>query len=175
MATPKLEGNGTSVTSQSKSAIAGGLGVGFGLAKILDLETGIYYIQSKFSYDSSVGELIEQLDALSLPLLFRFRFSRYFSLGLGGFVSMASGKVKTTFGGATYETAYDLAGLEDINYGALGSVTLELPLSHSVSFLVDGRYLLGLRNLMKDTSTKLETKNLLLMGGFRWIIGGSKN
>ena len=105
-----------------------------------------------FSMDTSQKEI-------QIPVLLRFTALPMFSIGAGGFYSVAMGDPSVSISDPTLQAAVNATASSAVkgNYGLAGSIAFNMPILPTVSVLVDGRYLYGLKNLAASTSTDKET------------------
>ena len=168
--TPKLQGSSGVIASNGTVMLAGGIGINIGLYKALEFEFGGYYSPRKYSYTTSLGAETDELTSVVVPVLLRLRLSRFLSIGAGAFSGIGVGKVKASTSTTSVEYTYNEAQVHDLNYGVAGSFAIELPISKTLAFTIDGRYLYGLQDLLRATTQKLETRELQVLWGFRIIL-----
>jgi len=161
--------NGTdfkTVSGDSSLGLGGGALFGMWLSHSFELETGLLYISRIIG--SKTTAVISGTDVTinyktttrgwQVPLLLRYHFGSYLSLGGGGYYTMGSGKVKSemtteALGISTttsQEETYEDADFKKKDMGVLASVALRIPLNPATAFLVDGRYLMGLNDVNAD-------------------------
>jgi hypothetical protein len=139
----------------------------FDLGSFLGLEVGALRVarqftqslvstQSGFTFDVDTEY---RFQAWQFPLLIRLRPSTNFSIGVGGYATLGSGKVRGmtlgTLNGSVFsdgsEGTFTDQNLKGRDFGLAGSVSLALPLG-AADLFVDGRYLLGLTEQLLDAT-----------------------
>ncbi|MGE4234296.1 MAG: outer membrane beta-barrel protein [Bacteriovoracia bacterium] len=130
----------------------GGILPEFMLGKMTGLEIGALFMTRKTSYSLAVetypGRTEQattslEINAVEVPLVFRFWLARAISIGLGGYYGIAVGdaSVSTKIGNTSYTSTSPASGSD---YGAIGNIRLDIPFGKSFGFVIDGRYLYGL-------------------------------
>lgn len=135
-------------TTNTATRIGYGGGVLFqGGGPMFGGELGALYMGRKYSNSAATIDMTSK--QLEFSALARVWFNRYVGIGLGGYYALAMGDL--SFSDGTTAT-YDAQNLNKNDIGLVGSLNFMVPLSQSVSFNVDGRYLFGLTNLANDTA-----------------------
>lgn len=143
-------------TYTKKFAFGGGLLFGFPLSPRMEFEVGGLY--SPFKIDSTSSDLTMTLSGnrLIVPLTLRFHLAPSISIGVGGFASSGMGKVKAsaTFMGTSLEQefSYGDLGQSNLNYGVHGSLGIAIPIGSGTAIILDGRYLMGLKNVLLNAT-----------------------
>jgi hypothetical protein len=169
-------------TFSAKLGLGGGVLVDFNVAQKVALSIGAIYQQIKYETKGSLlgFDFTQETKAtgVHLPVAVRFWLSPMFALGIGGYFDLAMGDIKTstTVAGTTSEdtSTYDEAQIKKTNYGALASLALRFPLGGSASFLIDGRYKLGLANLNNapGSTTTFKMNDIQALVGVSFRMGG---
>lgn len=140
---------------------AGGLLINLSLEhSMFTLELGGLYVRHK----EAIGSGFISTSAIEIPLDFRYWLFRGVSIGAGGYYSTAQGNLQLSdrSGNVTYDGVYSGYRTKE-DFGGLGSLRIELPLSLSTHFLLDGNYLYGLRNI-NDSGDGTTLKNREFQG-----------
>ena len=143
----------------SKLALGGGALLEFRSSPGFGLEFGGIYTPRKFDAAGAAWEF----NQIQIPVVLRFHLSPYFTFGLGGYYGIAMGNWKLN--GA--EVTYNGSAFEKSDFGVLGSLGLRIPLGSSMRFLVDGRYIYGLKDTDK-TGNELKYSDVQLLAGFQF-------
>jgi hypothetical protein len=150
-----------------------------------EFEFGLIYAGRSFvesdggSFDFSyTGNTIQN------PILLRYGFTRFMSLGVGFYGSLPIGDLVVTQNGQTKSESYadHLAStlpLKTLDYGGLASVRFNVPITAKLDLMLDGRYLMSLSNSAvkpqtpTGTATSYKFNDLQLLAGVS-IVFGSK-
>ncbi len=179
--------NGVTITNTKDSSsvgLGGGALLGIGLGSAFEIESGLIYVTRKGSVTFSILSIAETLTVTThgwqVPVLLRYNPLPFLSFGAGGYAFLGMGKVKNhTTGELTNngtakesEQTYSEADLKKNDFGLLFSAALRVPLSPFFSFLVDGRYALGMTDVNadpSDTTPALVQKytDMQVLAGFR--------
>lgn len=100
-------------------------------------EVGVSMVERKFGEEST--ETL--MKTLEVPVLARYNFLKYFSVGVGAYYAMAQGEVQAGSNTMPYEDA----GLESNDYGLVGAVGVKIPLGR-FHVSLEGRQLYGMRD-----------------------------
>lgn len=138
------------VDSTGRLGVGGGLLFEVGLGRQLSLDVGTLYVNRK---QVAAGE-VASYAGLQVPVVVRIWTNQYLSFGFGGHYTYAlSGDVPATRG----------------DYGALASVAVELPITKTVNFVADGRYIYGVADGAPDDDALVIRQNeIQVLVGFRF-------
>jgi hypothetical protein len=160
------------VTSQINNITYGqGLGLELGVlveiearSKTFSFETGMLYQKKNVTSLTSGSDVTyhENFNDLEVPLIFRARLNRVFSLGLGSYLDYGLGNINETSSNGSSNTSFSEENLVRLDYGLIGSVRYDL-LSR---FFVDARFHLGLENLSGATGTSFKFNAFQILLGF---------
>src|SRR5690606_10684890 len=140
-----------STTYSAKLGIGGGLLFAFPMGAKMGLEVGALYAGRKSEVTSSGTTAEVCSTGIEVPVLLRFKLGNVVSLGVGGYVHQAMGKLKIKASGVEVESSYSDFGLKSREYGAAASLGFEFPMGKN-ALVVDGRYLLGLNDLSHSSA-----------------------
>lgn len=182
------EGNDEAQYKKRKSGFLGGLG--FDMGKRVGLEIDFFYMQKGVRYSGSIaeegatitGRADVNVDEVCAPVLLKIKFmpgSTPFIVAGGEIGYVLSNKVKWSW--TDPETQQQEAGTEDIieytnriDYGLVFGAGYELQLG-SGTLVLQGRYHLGLANIMKEDSTEeadasswTKTNAIVLLIGYKF-------
>jgi hypothetical protein len=145
------------------------------------VEIGAEYYQQKFSFSNSGSGFTDSFNTLEVPVSLNVHLNRAFYLSLGGYVSSVLGNVTSTPDtGAASEGGISSLFQRPINFGALGGLGINLPLSGSVSFRAEGRYQLALSNawdaatIAANSSASWKYSGVQALAGLTFNLGGGK-
>lgn len=117
----------------------------FGVAPGFEAETGLLFAPTVFGQGDPATE--RKFQQVQIPLLLRFTAAPMVSVGAGGYYAMNTGDLETTpAGGTTTTQPLENTNIGGSDLGLVGSVGVNFSLAPMVSFLVDARYLLGLKD-----------------------------
>lgn len=137
-------------TLQTTTRFSIGVGASFNFELInhFSLEPGFIYVSRSFSTTSALAPRTEySLSTFQFPLLLRYWISKHFSLGGGPYLAHGFAKIKMNQeGNSTNLDFQDLQWSTD-DLGFIGGIQYKVPFNELFSFLIEGRYLLGLKNL----------------------------
>lgn len=158
----------TGATVANKTGFGGGMMIEFPLGSKVGFEIGAVYTPYIYGLTSSGLDWTISWNMIHAPALFRFHFGNVFSLGLGGYYGMAMGKMKlkATALGQTVEAEDDLDSAAKSDYGVVGSMGFTFRLGKSMRFILEGRYLHGLKNLSASSSTTAYFSHMQGLAGF---------
>ncbi len=178
---------GTSFGS-AKGTIGGGLLVEFTKAGgLLGVETGVLMTPVKYTVNVALtspatvtGAVTVSRSQLLIPLIVRFHLGKVFSLGAGAYYGIAQGKIKQTTvltapAEATTETeqTYSEAKYATSNLQGVGSLRMVFG-GQKIGFLLEGQYLMGLKNVNTDTTAgndgKVKTGGMQFLGGVSFML-----
>lgn len=154
----------SSVSTQTSASPA--LNIGFlanlNVTRMFSIETGLLYIPRLTNSKTltSTTDLTFRQNVLQVPVMARLWVAKYFSFGLGGYVSQAvgnvgvSGKIATGNGNSRDVTnndftdrSYKGVGLKTFDYGLTGGIQGRIPMGERFQMLLDGRLDYGLQDL----------------------------
>ncbi len=175
----KVNGVDATLGTSGASAFGGGALLGFAMAPAFEFETGALYITRKYDMTIAAAGVsqtsTQSQHAVEIPALLRYHVAHYFSVGAGGYAAIGTGNVKTTGpSGTVTSSTYASAGLKNRDYGVLFSAALHIPVSTGASFLVDGRYSMGLTDVNADSkSLPVEEKynDIQVLAGLQFHLG----
>jgi hypothetical protein len=183
--TPSITGASTAngpLTGSGSFAFGGGALLGFHMGQVVELELGAIYAGRKFSETDGVNSRTYTGNAIHVPVVLRFWLGRFISLGGGVYGNVGTGDFTisdSTGVSATESYSGHLLGqlgLRSQDYGALGSLKINIPFSQMVALTLDGRYLYSLTNSVADTSTGATYKfnDIQVLAGLRFGFGSMK-
>ena len=153
---------GTTYSSSSGSGYFFGALFTNHFSHLLSLELGIIYEHDQMgltvanSAANMSVNLTEHFSRLQVPLVLRAHLiPSFFNVGVGGYWSTSIGNVsvdssnQSIFTSKSTGSFFDL-GLLPTDLGAIGSVQITIPLMPMFKILIEGRYLIGLRNDTND-------------------------
>jgi hypothetical protein len=141
-------GGGATTGNSAKTGYAVGPTVNLGLLPELSLEIDALYSTSKYGQTNAAGiDVVTTTKAIEVPILVRYWFIPFASLGVGPYFSFAQGDIVTTAGPLEVTTTYDSQFYTKMDAGAAVSVNVSFPIASSLHLVADARYLLGLKNL----------------------------
>ncbi len=170
-ASPNISPVASGVKYQGKDKVSGGILLEFPLIAGLSLETGGLLLgYASKSIDSTINYDVEtQWSMISIPVVARYSFLHFLSVGAGPYFSFAAGskaKVKSVANGTTTtETEPDLTSAAKSDFGILGSFGAHVGLTKSFGLFGDLRYLLGLKNMTDVAGVSAKYNHLLFMAG----------
>jgi hypothetical protein len=157
-------------TPDTKLGYGGGAQIEFGLGPMVGLEIGAVYLGRKFQVSGSAVQTTTNY--AQIPVQLRYWVGRYFSLGAGGYFAQAIGDVKFSDGSSA---SYASLNEKTSDYGLIGSVGLNAPLSPTASLFAEGRFAYGL----DDQNTPAQAnparwQDIQVLVGLRFGTGGSR-
>ncbi len=186
--TTDTQGNDEAEYRKRKAGFLGGFG--FDMGKRIGLEIDFFYMQKGITYSGSIteegvtytGEGKIMLDEICAPVLLKVKFSpgsTPFIVAGGEIAYVLSNKVDWTF--TNPQTQQIESGTEDIientnriDYGLVFGAGYELKMGGG-SLVIQGRYHLGLANIMKNDSTDqadasswVKTNAMVLLVGYKF-------
>lgn len=138
-------------------------GTGFGFGGLIDFkvmtgfafETGGLYTPINKKVDAGIlGSKEVNANTLIIPAVLRFTAIPIISVGAGFYYGLPMGKVKTENATGGFSNS-EADGVSD--FGTVLSAAFRLPIAPTLGFLIDARYMLGLKDV--DTSALSTTKN----------------
>lgn len=186
----------STASTMSTSAVAPmvGLLLNVPVTSLFTIETGLLYaprvtntrVNSGSSFlgvpTSGPSDMTITQRVFEVPVVARLWLGKYFSLGLGGYLSHAvgdlaiGGEIPTTSGRReatnddVRDRSYEGIGLHKLDYGLSGGVQGRIPLTSRLGILLDTRLNYGLRDLRKDPPAgSTETRG----HSFKFLIGGA--
>jgi hypothetical protein len=152
--------------TDTKIGYGGGLLVDLPMNYWWSLEVGGLYVQRKtdFTDSSATGES----DGIEIPVLLRYHFNRYFSLGAGGYYNHAVGNYTLTSDttGASSSSSYSDSSLSNYDFGLAAGAAIHVPLTSRIDFMADGRYTYGLTNVDETSGNSLKYRDIQVLLGF---------
>jgi hypothetical protein len=148
----RIEGDGVALDSQQRVGWSGGLSAGFDMGRRAGWDLGLLWLNRV--HES--GGLESRRSYLALPLLLRARFGDRVSLGVGAYGAFGIG---TRWAGA--------GAAERLDFGAVGSMAFQAPISARFALLLEARYLYGLRDL-EFTAEGSGWRDVQLLAGLRF-------
>ncbi len=162
---PTMKINGASVPGKTNPTFGGGALLDFRLNMALGLQLGALYMPRSSINTSNTPNVTTTVDTLQVPVLLRIRLLPAVSLGAGAYYAFGIGNVTTTINGNSSTQSYAKANMTTSDYGLVGSLAVNLPLSQRVAFLVDARYLYGLQNNSTTSNIKLNWADVQVLAG----------
>ncbi|MBC7690319.1 MAG: outer membrane beta-barrel protein [Methylotenera sp.] len=155
---PKLSNN--SGSSSGDLGVGAGALLEFDTSMITAFEIGALYHPRKFS----AGGFSNTSKYILVPVQFRVHIVPMVVVGAGGYFAKGIGSsASLSFGGVT---ANGSGGTPDNDYGLMASAGLDLPLAPLFSLVLEGRYLLGL----KDVGNSTHWRDTQVLAGVRFGI-----
>ncbi len=165
-----VDGEGISITLDSRTGFAAGLSARFPLSAMLGLEIDGMYAQKGFKISDGEDSAELKLGYLEIPVLLNYELggssTRPFLLG-GATASIKAGcDVVATSGGVSAS-----ADCEEITDGEQNALDLGLTVGGGVAFnrfSVQARYTVGMSEIFDDNDDSVTSKNraLFLLAGF---------
>ncbi len=119
----------------------------------LELETGILFLNEKYEQPGATNTTTTRTAGQTqLPILLRWNFDQWFSLGVGGYFAWARGARDST--------------LSSSDQGLLGSLRAKFYISTELHFLLDARYQHGLSNQALIAGDSFNTRSIEILAGF---------
>lgn len=168
---PEMTKSANNYQFTEKMTLGGGALLSFG--SVVGLEFGALYTPRKSEYTSVLGSKVEETyNLVQFPVLIRAYLGDFLSLGVGGYYGRYTGDVEyqTTFanGIQTNSTStYAAANRAEDDYGAVASIGIYIPFSPLTRFVIDGRYLAGMKDQNKGTAEE-KFKDVLVLAGFQF-------
>ena len=156
-----------------------GLGAGvlleFRLLPLFGFELGALYAPRKFSHATlspSDAKITYTANMYQFPVLFRAHLGRTFSLGVGAYYAKAKGDLTvesvTNSGKSSQKATFASQGLSDSDYGLASSVAISFRLLPLTYLLLDGRYLMGLKNNSTVVGGDRKYNDMQLLAGLQF-------
>jgi hypothetical protein len=160
---PKFETASTQSLYTNRGDFGGGLLFEIPFGKVVGFEFGGMYQ----AYGDKIASLnyVEYWRYIHIPAVFKFHLGSVVSFGLGGFYNVSVGKAKQDLGGTV--TQVDLSTQQKSDYGAIGTLGFDFKLSNKLSFIAEGRFVYGMKDL-STSSTKDTFMHIQGIGGFGW-------
>jgi hypothetical protein len=150
----------------------GGITLGFKVFQKIDIEPGIIYGGSAFSTTSNQAPNTDySMTHAHFPLVVRYWLSDVFSAGGGVYYTHGTGNINITQNGITDVKGYNdlLWNTDDI--GFVMSLRFRSPINDLMSFVIDGRFLLGTRNMdNSETGKSFMTREFQGLAGIAFIL-----
>jgi hypothetical protein len=130
-------------------------GIGYGLLldwpfqKKYKFQFGLASLQRKY-----VAGTAQQSTAYHFPFNFKYLVAKQLALGLGGYYEL-----------------WSQSGLETMGYGAMASAVLDLPIMPGFGWIIDLRYLYGLRDMDPQAGEKALFMDVVAFTGLRLGFG----
>jgi hypothetical protein len=157
--------SGTADSSTAKMGYGGGFLIDSHMSREVGFQWGVLYVDQK--QDITSQSMTLERHELQIPLTLQFHLLPGLTIGAGGYYAHTVGDDTSTndsTGAVSKDSDNDLQ-YKSYDAGAEGGVALHLPLSRSVHFLADARYLQSFVN--QDTSGSEITKPR----GFQFMVG----
>jgi basic membrane lipoprotein Med (substrate-binding protein (PBP1-ABC) superfamily) len=157
--------NGTADSSTAKMGYGGGFLIDSHMSRAVGFQWGVLYVDQK--QDITTQSLTLERHQAQIPLTLQFHLLPGLTIGAGGYYAHTIGDDTATNDstGAVANESDNYLQYKSYDMGAEGGVALHLPLSRSVHFLVDARYLQSFVN--QDTSGTETTKPR----GYQFMVG----
>jgi hypothetical protein len=131
----------------------------------LQLETGVLSLGSEMQgYPASVNTT-DDFRETQIPVLLRFNFDPWLSLGVGGYVAFGQGNVSTAANGGTIKQSFDSAGFTSNDAGLTVSLKAKLHFNNDLSLVIDTRYEHGLKNRALTAGDDFSTRSIQVLAG----------
>jgi hypothetical protein len=155
---PYFDSSGATITSptEGRGSLGGGAEIEFPLSSLLGLEFGAVYVPRRLADTTVSPALVTSYNTFELPLQFRLWLGHRVSLGVGGYYSYALGGIQTSSG----STPYSVAGFKKSDEGLLASMGFQIPFHGSTALFVEGRYALGLSDIIDHAVVDATTPSL---------------
>lgn len=164
---------GTEYTGQS--SYGGGILLEARMIPMFGLEFGALYAPRKFSFSTATpvaAKFTMSANAYEFPVLLRFHLGRFFSFGVGGYYAKAKGDIAlaTEMNGATSSssTTFAAQNQSDSDYGIATSIALTSRLGPLTHLVLDGRYLIGLKNDSLAASGNMKFNDMEVLAGLQF-------
>ncbi len=146
--------NPSASASSSKLGLGGGALIDFVWLPQWRIEVGGLYVTRKIDFTGESSPQTQQGSGIQIPVLLRYNFNRFISFGAGGYYTRFIGNLSETSDstGVTANASYSANGLNDSEFGLVGSLAIHVPITYTMDLTVDGRYLYGLTNLVSDSA-----------------------
>ncbi|MCM2280063.1 MAG: PorT family protein [Oligoflexia bacterium] len=160
----------------TKSGFTIGATVGADLVPMmLSWEIGLYNVKRKTGGAVPAGKSIsgsidsssvrESYNALEIPLVLRLKPIPFLSPGLGFFYSASGSDLTTEYNTSGGTEVSEKSPIDRDDYGLVASIQARFPLIPTLSFTIDGRYLLGLKENPYHGSNVVKLRELQVLGG----------
>ncbi len=165
-ASPTARQNQNTIDWTGNASLSYGVAVSIALfTPRLELESGLLSLGSEFQgYPANVNTTLNFRE-LQIPILLRFNFDPWLSLGAGGYFSFGEGQVSTAANGGTIRQSYDAAGIASTDEGLAVSLKAKLHITDGWSFVIDSRFEYGLKNRALTSGDDYETRSIQVFGG----------
>lgn len=136
-----------STSSDRTLGVGGGALLEFQSSPSFGLEFGVLY------NPRVQGDVVKYTaNTVQVPVALRFHLSNYVSLGVGGYY--ASYLQNRSYG-------------SDSDYGALGSLGIYMPIGAMTKFIIDGRYIYGLKD-QNPGFGETKSRDIQILAGLRF-------
>lgn len=144
----------------------GGAQVEFGFGPVAGLEIGGVYLSRKMGTSAASTTFTY----IQIPVQVRYWIGKYFGLGVGGYYAIPIGDIKNSDGTTA---TYAASGFKKSDFGLIGSVGFNIPLSASAALFAEGRYALGLADQLATSVPGITVKwnDIQALVGFRFGMG----
>jgi hypothetical protein len=170
---PGLDGTTQSIVP------GGGLLFSHYVKSVVGLEVGALFTGYRLLVDTPPTSSELNSRYFQFPIMLRIQPDPTFSFGVGYYLAMsASSTASQTINTGTSETTSDVTLVDraksdhGIVFGGQGRIPF--PKSKRVSFLLDGRFLIGRHNLSDDPARSLKYNHIQLLLGVAITIGKTK-
>jgi hypothetical protein len=157
------------------AAYGAGILLEFRMVPFVGLELGGLYAPRKFSYSTvtpTVTKYTATATAYEFPALLRFHLGRTLSFGLGGYYAKAKGDIgldsETNGVKSSQGVTFASQQQSDSDYGIATSLALTMRLAPLTHLLVDGRYLIGLKNNSLAAGGDRKYNDMELLAGLQF-------
>lgn len=162
--------NFSSLTNSSKLGTGPGILTEFSFLGPLQMELGFLVLNRQSSYSTSAFTYTQSSNALTVPVGLKFRFANYFSVGAGPYLSYRVGEVENEFSvGNAGSINFDTTAQARYELGYFASVGATLPVTPSIGITMESRLLRGLSNLSGDSSTRIESVDVVALLGLQFL------
>lgn len=168
---------------ESEMGIGGGALFDISGAGMFGLEVGGLYAPMKFKYAADLIDIANAtvgadgtnetytltMNTFIFPVSVRIKPSKFLAINAGGYFQVFPGTYKVKVDLTSSSSESDVSNSDSkLGYGLQGGVQLHLPLAPMISFVVDGRYYLGLKDQDSSSTGEFKTKGFTALGGFRF-------
>lgn len=132
-----------------KPAFGGGALLELGFIPGLGLETGALWLPRKYEVLNAGYTYTTEQNMVQVPLMLRARLANVFSLGIGGYYATYTGNIeyqRDRLGSVPVVDTYGNQALSSDDYGVIASVAFYSSLTPLARFMLDARYVIGVKD-----------------------------
>jgi hypothetical protein len=171
---PSVNYNYIPAPTTMKYSFGGGatLGIGgFSALKIVKFEIGLFYASRRYMVNYLGTDTDFLFSFFEMPLNVRFKLSRFFSIGGGGYVALGFGKFSTfaPSGPGSLQVDYNYSdyNFSPFDAGLHVNFMIHIPVGPMASIVADFRSSYGLINIDNTATNNLHFSNLTAFVGVR--------